>query len=773
MSGVEPLQPKKLELRVASVVEGLVQQNEEDQAIKGPHSRNLGILQRNPDENAAARLADIGVPADFVVDQISFRIQSDRLTSDLWVYIPFLVIFVLFCINEKEVFSGEGFYMVNSVQRQIVGNEMPQLEILKTFLDIANKDDWNMWFEGVCLPFLWDSVNPDKSHIARYAAGQNGLMGQMRVRTMRMRPDSCIVNKHLYPADTDLLSQECFSTFQRDKQSTIPWSNGEHNCANWTYTPPDQSPGVRTTGDISSYPSGGYVVVMNFSDPFSKISKIGREMVRCGFVDNTRSRFVTVEFFMYAPNFDAFTSVKMFCEVTAGGAWVSNTQFRLFRVWTRNNIKGIAIDVIFAIFVLYYIRKFIKEWVRDARSSGRVLKFLFDMWNFLEMINLLVFIFVYVLRIWWIVLSRDQTIKYPAALHYPGELEMILYLYSMQGYFNSVNVVISFLKLLKFVRLNDNLNILTKSIEASQSNIIGVLILFFLVVISYSITGTSLYGNSLNEFRDLDTSVSTLMRMLLGDFDYDAMREDNRWMAWLFFWSYIILGLFLLLNFIIAVLGEGFAKVKGEQKNTPLHVQITRAAKRGKRAMKWSKLKAWLSRCMRSRQANDVLADIMEQIDRHQKALEDEEAKVVSMELHGAPKDDDTDSVRSVMVKDTTLYFWQIANICPDKLLHEYKDLGGDFQDVWEDMIEEYEEFLQNDEEKQKEEQEERIKNGVQVAVADIKRSLAMLSGKVATFDDHLRSIRFTLLATANPNPKRPAQLDQGSSVQGSVVTNN
>ena len=39
-------------------------------------------------------------------------------------------------------------------------------------MDIANKDDWGMWFEGVALPFLWDPVNPDKSHIARYPIAQ-------------------------------------------------------------------------------------------------------------------------------------------------------------------------------------------------------------------------------------------------------------------------------------------------------------------------------------------------------------------------------------------------------------------------------------------------------------------------------------------------------------------------------------------------------------------------------------------------------------------------
>lgn len=76
MTVVEPLQPKKVELKVAQIVAGAVEAEENDP--KGPKSRNLAILQRNPDSDAAAKLADIGVPADFVVDQISFVYALNR-----------------------------------------------------------------------------------------------------------------------------------------------------------------------------------------------------------------------------------------------------------------------------------------------------------------------------------------------------------------------------------------------------------------------------------------------------------------------------------------------------------------------------------------------------------------------------------------------------------------------------------------------------------------------------------------------------------------------
>lgn len=64
--------------------------------------------------------------------------------------------------------------------------------------------------------------------------------------------------------------------------------------------------------------------------------------------------------------------------------------------------------------------------------------------------------------------------------------------------------------------------------------------------------------------------------MLIGDFDYDSMWMENRWLTPLFFWSFVVLALFLLLNFIIGILADGC-----DASDTPAHMQThTRARAR-------------------------------------------------------------------------------------------------------------------------------------------------------------------------------------------------
>ena len=109
-------------------------------------------------------------------------------------------------------------------------------------------------------------------------------------------------------------------------------------------------------------------------------------------------------------------------------------------------------------------------WLR----LGRVCLFFF-----FRFINLATFIAVAALRIWWVLQSPEANFRIPYEGGYPGAMEQILYSFSLQGYLNALNTVITFIKCLKFVRLNDNLNLLTKTLEICQQNIIGVLILFF------------------------------------------------------------------------------------------------------------------------------------------------------------------------------------------------------------------------------------------------------------------------------------------------------
>jgi len=210
-----------------------------------------------------------------------------------------------------------------------------------------------------------------------------------------------------------------------------------------------------------------------------------------------------------------------------------------------------------------------------AIVNKQALTFLFEFWNFLEIGNLVVFGLVFGFRFRWWYVSEESQIKVPYRLaEYPKDLDEIMVLYMAQIYCNSINTILTFVKLLKFVRVNPRLSVLTKTMAEAQTAIIGVLILFGFVLVAYAIAFCSLYGTNIAEFRDLWVSIESLLRMLVGNFDYPGLYAQNRALTGFFFWSFIILALFLLLNFMIAILGESFGKVSGKAFSEPLEQSI-------------------------------------------------------------------------------------------------------------------------------------------------------------------------------------------------------
>ncbi|CUG90982.1 cation channel protein, putative [Bodo saltans] len=185
------------------------------------------------------------------------------------------------------------------------------------------------------------------------------------------------------------------------------------------------------------------------------------------------------------------------------------------------------------------------------------------MWNILELANLVCFIVVFGVRFAWMAKSSSSNVQFPFAPEYPPNLDTIQSLFNTMVVANSVNTILTFLKALKYVRLNSQLGVLTRTLALCQQSIVGVLALFVLVVTSYAVAGWALWGVNMEEYCTLGFAMSSSLQLLVGNANYDDMRQNNRILATMYFWSFLVLGLFLLLNFIIAILSDSFAKISG------------------------------------------------------------------------------------------------------------------------------------------------------------------------------------------------------------------
>jgi hypothetical protein len=416
--------------------------------------------------------------------------------------------------------------------------------------------------------------------------GQLIPVGALRFRAQLVRNDSCTVAENsrgsaFFDATTNT-TQEPVSSCYAGKVESDTELRVSPRCYKTDPLNPTGYPmfaykqcsligGIPTTTELGTYHCGGYTYDVPFNLTCTDALRVAYQLMEpsCPFVDVTATRFFVMEYFVYIPQFDAFASVKHVLEQTGGGAWIPSDQFRIFAVLGRTRVTVVVLDFFFLAYVLYYIVRFFVNWRAFYKSEGRFLRYLLGLWALLELVNVTTYVAVFVLRWMWWGYSIQVQARLPLEV-YPDDFERLLFTFSSMRYAMAFNFILTFLKMLKFLKISDRLAIVGITFQKAQGDVFGLLSLFIVVNLGYAVAGNTLFGSQMWEFASLDRSFSTLMFMLLGELDYSGMKIVNPSLAGFFFWSYLILSFFLILNFIVAVIGDSFAAAGEEQFVAPM-----------------------------------------------------------------------------------------------------------------------------------------------------------------------------------------------------------
>eukprot|EP00659_Diplonema_papillatum_P020551 gene20551-31648_t len=179
----------------------------------------------------------ITLPFGFAAGSLEEKVEGAVLMSDLRVFALFVALFVAFFILDRDVESS--FYVTQNMRGAVLGNEIPSmysddssigctagstqepLKWQKTYDDLTNVADWNLWVTSMALPTLWHSSHFGKS------VGSNILLGGVRFRTIRVRSDSCSVNPDIIPNIDGLEDEQaCYAPYSSGAES-VGESRGE------------------------------------------------------------------------------------------------------------------------------------------------------------------------------------------------------------------------------------------------------------------------------------------------------------------------------------------------------------------------------------------------------------------------------------------------------------------------------------------------------------------------------------------------------------------
>jgi hypothetical protein len=554
------------------------------------------------------------LPSAHLVSQLRRDYRNSLLCTQFMLYVPFVVLFLLYFIVGRPV--EPAYWLRRQLTETGMGNQFAPLSSIwelrpgeaDTYYtertlgtDMYSVNDMHAWLQSVVAPYLWDSQNPDVPRsTGSIAVGMNILLGSARLRALSVLGGSCRVN-------SDVISEQagyaeipsmkptvnvggggCYAAYSQPATNTsaLAAAAGTPFLSSFPYKTCETTD--RLIRDLGTYACDGNILDIPFSESYTSAVRrlnMARAVAHSGLGLLSESlistRLLNLQFFSFSPEPRLYMFTEVAVEVAAGGGLVTSTRSRAFVLYHGDSAYTAAVIyfAFFAAFTVFCFVVLLAECVWIVRYE-RLLN-LFTLWRLLELTNFGVLFADFAVNILWVAESAAVREKVTAAIPdgnpqsfgnaYPAALERICVLYTTKRHLNAFNVVVM---CLLFIKYASRWSSISRAISAARSDLIGILAIFALIVVSYAMSGVILFGHLMDRYSSFSRAVSSTMRILVGDFSYEDMKMANPVLAALYFWSYNILAIFMMLNFFVGALKNAYSdeRKRLEDSNDPVEL---------------------------------------------------------------------------------------------------------------------------------------------------------------------------------------------------------
>lgn len=276
-----------------------------------------------------------------------------------------------------------------------------------------------------------------------------------------------------------------------------------------------------------------------------------------GWIDKY-SRALFAEFTVYNPYTNFFSAVTLLTEIRATGGYFHSPRvqtIRLYRYIGPEMAFVMACEISYIAFLVYFLYKQVKKYRADRREYFQ------DGWNYLE-IALLSFsissVGLYFARMGITTLtiknmkeSQNQFVSF----------QYVAFLDEWVSATCSLAVFFSFLKFLRLLRFNRRMAMLSLTLKRASKPLFYFFVYFAIIFLAYVQFGFSIFGVSDPNYASFHRSIVSVFSMTLGSFDFHALNQANRIFGPMYFFTYVVLIIFILMNVFLSILMDHFDEV--------------------------------------------------------------------------------------------------------------------------------------------------------------------------------------------------------------------
>jgi polycystin 2 len=526
-------------------------------------SLNIKDDEKKNDDNDLELLY---VPADKLYHTI-LKLKKNKLYYNLAIYMFFLFLFCM--INFQMIDIHKSFEQNDVLKELLVWEEFPysldsSVNILsgpmieKNAYDVKTHEELIEWLEG---PFF-DNVYSDEYYNESpknntfLLGGFNKIINRIQIRQNRVKLKQC-------PSFIENEKYHCSFEYSGQNEDKEKWQIGNRTYNFYN----NMSNMYGISGFGYDYGNGGYQIILPL-DKIKAIKKIN-ELKDNLWIDY-RTRTISINLNIYNPNTNLINVVRILFELTENGRIDLLLRFYTMPYTIYKTLLGrfmFAGQVFYMLFILYYIW----EEIVDIKLANNICQYLIDFWNIIDIINLVMHILTIVAYINWLQdfeVIDDQKILLQSEKYI--DLFDLAQKYYTIAVFSAFNAFIGFLKIFKYLQLSHRLNVLWVTLKKAFWDISSMFIVFMLIILGFATTGHLIYGTNMREYHSLISSISTVLRLSIGEINYSELLKVNSYFTPVFITSYIFMVVFVMMNMFIAVISEYFIRVKlneNEMKN--------------------------------------------------------------------------------------------------------------------------------------------------------------------------------------------------------------
>ncbi|NP_001239172.1 polycystic kidney disease 2-like 1 protein [Oryzias latipes] len=411
---------------------------------------------------------------------------------------------------------------------------------------------WTKWYNQ-------QSLNNGNQSFIYY---ENMLLGVPRMRQIKMKNNSCKVHQDF---KDEIFG--CYDVYDEKKEDDLNF--GLINGTAWTYHTEKEMRGSSHWGLLSTYSGAGYYQDLDRTRERSA-EILSTLMDNCWLGRGTRVVFI--DFSAYNANINMFCVISLMVEFPATGGAVPSYQIRtvkLLRYVTRWDYFILGCEAVFCVFILYYMVEEVLE-LRIHRFS-----YLKSVWNILDIVVILLALVAIAFNVFRTIKVDNLLGKLLENPNIYADFEFLAFWQTQYNNMNAVNLFFAWIKIFKYISFNKTMTQLSTTLGRCAKDILGFAVMFFIVFFAYAQLGYLLFGTEVDTFSTFVKCIFTQFRIILGDFNFDAIDQANRVLGPIYFVTYVFFVFFVLLNMFLAIINDTYSEVKEELTSQKDELQIT------------------------------------------------------------------------------------------------------------------------------------------------------------------------------------------------------